>query len=377
MSEPEEILTTAFKQSTAQLGLSFIADEKIRYQIEYVSNNLKNRAGVRFLMACLLAKIHQPAIDIRKPYTAIGDHDAFSGRTYDEQYITPFINRYNLPCNNTTAFLTPALRNRHLTLTQDINLLGNPPQLYQLVLELLDAIYTNKVPANEMLLEIIRCLIIIKNERQQRLDLLIKALKATADSIPLSSEEIVNLLEQHLKLKGTSRLPVLMIAAAYQAAEKNLRERVLSLHSHRAADMQTGALGDVEITLLNDNKIITCYEIKDKRVNNEDIDHALQKILTMNIKVDNYIFITTEKIEISTQEYARTFYNLTGGIEFVIFDCIGFVRHFLHLFHRLRLNILEIYQEKILQEPDSSINQPVKEAFLAMRQAAEACVEDD
>lgn len=224
MSEPEEILSTVFKQSTTQLGLSFIADEEIRYQIEYVSNNLKNRAGVRFLMACLLAKIHQPAIDIRKPYTAIGDHDVFSGRTYDEQYITPFINRYNLPCNNTTAFLTPALRNRNMTLTKDINLLGNPPQLYQFVLKLLDAIYTNKVLANDMLLEIIRCLIIIKNERQQRLDLLIKALKATVDSIPLSSEEIVNLLEQHLKLKGTSRLPVLMIAAAYQAAEKNLGE---------------------------------------------------------------------------------------------------------------------------------------------------------
>ena len=50
-----------------------------------------------------------------------------------------------------------------------------------------------------------------ENERQQRLDLLAKALKATTDSIPLSSEEIVNLLEQQLKLKGTSKLPVLMI----------------------------------------------------------------------------------------------------------------------------------------------------------------------
>lgn len=229
-------------------------------------------------MACLLAKMHKPEIDIRKPYTAIGDNDSFSGRTYDEQYITPFITQYNLPCNNTTAFLTPALRNRNITLTKGINLVGRPPQLYKFVLKLLDAIYTDKIQANDMLLEIIRCLIIVKNERQQRIDSLIKSLKTTEDSIPLSSEDIVILLEQHLKLKGTSRLPVLIIAAAYKAAEKNLGERVLALHSHNAADIQTGALGDVEITLINDDQIVTCYEMKDKRVTNEDIDRAFQKI---------------------------------------------------------------------------------------------------
>lgn len=43
-------------------------------------------------MSCLLAKIHKPELDVRKPYTEIGSNDAFSGRTYDEQYITPFIN---------------------------------------------------------------------------------------------------------------------------------------------------------------------------------------------------------------------------------------------------------------------------------------------
>ncbi len=171
--------------------------------------------------------------------------------------------------------------------------------------------------------------------------------------------------------------PEIDIRKPYTAAEKNLGERVLALHSHNAADIQTGALGDIEITLINDDKIITCYEMKDKRVNNEDIDRAFQKILALNTKVDNYIFITTERIETSTQEYARTFYNLTGGMEFVILDCIGFIRHFLHLFHRVRINFLEIYQEQILKEPESSINQPVKEAFLAMRQTAETEMEND
>ncbi len=48
-------------------------------RVKYVALNLKNRAGVRLLMACLLAKLHRPEVDVRKPYTEIGTADAFSG----------------------------------------------------------------------------------------------------------------------------------------------------------------------------------------------------------------------------------------------------------------------------------------------------------
>ena len=75
--------------------------------------------------------------------------------------------------------------------------------------------------------------------------------------------------------------------------------------------------------------------------------------------------------DIDVAEYAASLYRDTGGIEFVILDCIGFLRHFLHLFHRLRLNFLEAYQELVLLEPDSAVSQPLKEVFLALRRAAE------
>jgi DNA adenine methylase len=38
----------------------------------------------------------------------------------------------------------------------------------------------------------------------------------------------------------------------------------------------------------------------------------------------------------------------------------------------LRLKYLEAYQELVLSEPESSVSQPLKEAFLALRQAAES-----
>ena len=65
-------------------------------------------------------------------------------------------------------------------------------------------------------------------------------------------------------------------------------------------------------------------------------------------------------------------YEMTGGTEIVVLDCIGFMRHFLHLFHRLRIQFLDSYQSLLLAEPDSAVNQPLKEAFLSLRQAAES-----
>jgi hypothetical protein len=51
---------------------------------------------------------------------------------------------------------------------------------------------------------------------------------------------------------------------------------------------------------------------------------------------------------------------------------IAFLRHFLHLFHRLRKDFLDQYQTLVLHEPDSAVSQGLKEAFLALRQAAES-----
>ena len=123
---------------------------------------------------------------------------------------------------------------------------------------------------------------------------------------------------------------------------------------------------------INDDNVITSYEMKMKRVTKLDIDRALQKINNSGKKIDNYIFITTDIIDDDVKEYARSIYEKTEGVEVVILDCIGFLRHFLHLFHRLRYQFLEAYQKLLLEEPESSVRQELKEAFLALRQAAES-----
>jgi hypothetical protein len=107
----------------------------------------------------LLAKVHRPELDIRKPYTEIGTEDSYSGRTYDERYISSFIQRHKLPCNSTTAFLTPAFRTNNQPLEANVQLHGKPREPYDAFINLLQLVQNGSLNAQELLTEIIRQLL--------------------------------------------------------------------------------------------------------------------------------------------------------------------------------------------------------------------------
>ncbi len=370
-----EILEEAYRAAAAHLKKPFISDTELAGKIAAVVLCLGNRAGARFLMAATLAKVDRPSVDIRKPFIQAypdGEKaDAYGGRNYDEQYVFEFITKRKLPCSSTTAFLTPAFRTKNIVLDLSQNLRGRPAELYRAILEILNAVQSGQTSAAVVLNELVRLLIIERDERQARLESLKKGLQAEAGELALSSEDTVRLIEQHLALKHSSRLPVLVVAAAYRAASEKLGEKVLRLNAHTAADRQTGALGDVEITLLGEDTVITTYEMKDKPVTTGDIDIAIQKIAS-GAEVQNYIFVTTAPIDPAVREYANQQYRELGGVEVAVLDCVGFLRHFIHLFHRLRTSFLNEYQELVLSQPESGVNQALKEAFLALRRAAQA-----
>ncbi len=345
---------------------SRISDAIILGRIRLVSQT--QHAITRFVLACCLAKVHDENLDIRKPYTQIGGEDSYSGRSYDEQYITAFIFKHELPCNPTTAFLTPALRNHNRIMTPDLQLEGRPAVLYKTALELLDDIANSRVTAKSVLTQVVKELIATRDAKRERMVSLLQSLNTHQVELPLSAERILTLVEQHLRLPHSSRLPVLIVASAYEAVGTTIDEHVRPLQVHNAADSQTGAVGDVEIVLKSDH-LIAAYEMKMRRVTKDDIDAALQKL--QNHRLEHYVFIKTEPVEFVVHEYAASLYALTGGTEVVILDCMGFLRHFLHFFHQNRQAFLEIYQRLVLAEPESAVRQELKEAWLALRQAAQ------
>lgn len=372
-STATSILDLAFERASKSLDKPILSGPReIQNHVELVCR-CANQAGTRFLMACLVAKLSDPLLDIRKPYTEIGGTGIYSGRHFDETYIAPFAFKHGLPVNPTTSFLTPAFRTNKHIIMPGVQLVGRPKQLYSNVVDLITAVYEGRLKAEDLLAEIIRWLLIIRAERKQRLKTLFASLKGSENDSSLPAESIITLIMQHMALPKSSRLPVLVIAAAYEAAQEHLGEHHLPLQGHNAADKQTGALGDVEIILKDDENAITVYEMKAKQVLRDDIDIAVRKLAAASQQIDNYIFITTEKIDDEVKEYATAIYEKIG-IEFVILDCIGFLRHFLHLFYRVRMQFLEAYQTLLMSEPDSAVSPALKEAFLALRLATETGV---
>lgn len=371
MDDPDALLAAALERALAAEE-SLVASPEVQARTETVALTTSNRAVVRLLMACLLARLHRPELDPRKPYTEIGTPDSFSGRTYDEQHVGPFVTAHRLPCNPTTAFLTPALRNRNQTLEPATNLVGRPAAVYRAALELLDDVYATRVAAGDLLAETIRLLVRLRNDNEARRASLMERLARSGGEVALSSGGIATLISQHLALRGTSRLPVLMVAALYAAISDAIGERARPLQGHNAADLQTGALGDVEITLTNDDRVVTSYEMKDRPVTRADVDAALTKLAATPHRVNNYVFVTTASVTDEVQHYASSLYRATGGTEVALLDAVGFVRHVVHLFHRRRTAFLDAYQRLMLGEPDSAVSVAVKDAFLAMRLAAES-----
>lgn len=366
---PSERLEQLLGSVTTSLSKRSVRGKENRARVDEICRSASNRACVRLLMACMLAKLDRPEIDPRKPYTQIGTPDSFSGRSFDEQYVGRFVASHRLPCNSTTAFLTPVLRNIATAIGPEVKLIGVPRPLYANTQLLLNEVAENRESAESVLKDVIRILVQIRDERLSRLAQLQSELRSAADALPPSSETIVSLMRKHLDGPGSSRLPVLIVAAAYQSAADRLGERLLPLQSHNAADQQTGAVGDIEVTLASEGRVCTVYEMKHKQVTLDDLDRAVQKVAGREGRIDNYVFITTDRIDLSVMDYAATLYNATGGTEFVVLDCLGFIRHFLHLFHRCRAAFLDAYQSLLLDQPDSSVGMPLKESFLVLRRA--------
>ena len=200
---PTEVLRVAYERAVANPRT--VADDEIYARIAVVCQTLSNRACARFVLATTLAKTVLPSIDICKPYTEIGDPDVYSGRTYDEAYITSFVVQHRLPCNATTAFLTPAFRNRNTTLTPDLSMVGRPEALYRATLQLLTDIQTGAISAFDVLVQTISLLLLMRDQQQGQLESLLTSLKQTAGTTHLSSEEIVALIQQHLKAARSTK----------------------------------------------------------------------------------------------------------------------------------------------------------------------------
>ena len=60
-----EILEKLYNSAGKRLKSRAISDLTVFQKVDYVARCSTNRAAVRLLMSCLLAKTHQPKVDVR------------------------------------------------------------------------------------------------------------------------------------------------------------------------------------------------------------------------------------------------------------------------------------------------------------------------
>jgi hypothetical protein len=66
-----KLLDDSLSRATPHLAHSFVLDAALQEKTAYVIGCPSNRAGARFLMACALAKLDNPRLDIRKPFVEV------------------------------------------------------------------------------------------------------------------------------------------------------------------------------------------------------------------------------------------------------------------------------------------------------------------
>ncbi len=308
--------------------------------------------------------MHQPTVDIRNPFTEIGTDDCYSGRTYDERYLQVFIMEHSLPLNRTTAFLTPAFRTFNQPLLVETKLSGKPTVLYASLISLLQDIQKGVHPPEDYLKEALRLLIQIRDTQQQAIQERLSRLEGVHKE--LGTQQILEIISKHLKMPRSSRLPVLVIAAAYDTTKESLSKHYMRLLPHTAADKPTDVLGDLEIELSGQGIPYIVYEVKDRVITQSDIQNALLKLSERTELPAQYAFVATKPIPSAVYEYIESINRQRLGTELQAYDCLEFLKYFLHLFHEKRTRFLDRYKELVLNEPASAVAQSLKEKLLEL-----------
>lgn len=232
---------------------------------------------ITVFITSIVYKILNPQQDIRNHQDGIPN--GYSGRTFDNKNITPFLKKHKFPAMAESGWLTRSLEQK---VPYDLNYTGSikPDNLKGAFLTLLDNIQKG-ANCKEYLSFMLQGLIIKRN--QHAIDLA----KPTA----LSINSILFLLGNHFnatyKAEGASRLPVLAFYAIYEClineAKRFENKQLLPIESHTSADARSGRIGDIDIIDEN-GRSFEAVEVK----------HGI--IITLQLVLDAYAKFQTTPV---------------------------------------------------------------------------------
>ena len=278
------------------------------------------------LLTSIVYKTLHPEQDVRNHQSSITN--GYSGRTFDTQFITPFMKARKFPAMAESGWLTRSLEQK---VPYDKQYSGaiNPPELKQSFLTILEKLQ-NKGDAAAYLSYLLQGLVLQRNKH------IIELAKPTT----LSISTILNLLGKHFNHKyqaeGASRLPVLAIYAAYLALMPELKrfesKSLLPIESHTSSDKRSGRIGDIEL-IDEKQRQFEAVEVK------FGIAITLQLVKDANEKfnktpVDRYYILSTAKS--STEETSMIDAEIlriknTHGCQLIVNGIMETLKYYLRL----------------------------------------------
>ncbi len=331
MKDADTLLKNAYMQAMEKLAEtkkphSDLNKEHSEAIDTIVSESERNKGVYTVVITSVVYKILHPEQDIRKHQSSIPG--GYSGRTFDNKHITPFLKKHCFPAMSESGWLTRSLEQK---VAYDWNYPGAiKEELKHSFLLILNDIEERSLSPERVLDYALQSLIF--QREQKKIDL----------AIPqnLSIEEIVNLLDSHFhwsyKSHGAARLPVLALYAAYECVVHECKRYegkiLLPLESHTSADAQSGRIGDIEV----DNQDHTPYEAVEVKF---DVPVSFDIVLTAKNKVEKtkakryYILSTKSPVESDLPEIQKTVNQLKNihGCQMVVNGVKPTLKYYLRL----------------------------------------------
>lgn len=342
MADARSVLNEALARATKARRISLVSDIPLHTDIEYVVGH-RIQSPTKALMACTLHAVMDPAVDIRKPYTALGA-GSYSGRA-TEIPLDDFVAQNRLPTSARSGFLAPAFRdNRALTLDLAIAARSEEKRCYDAFLRILDRIARMEAQPATVLAEVVRLLVLRRDVQKAALDTIAASRPVSAGSV----EGIVRLLREHFgqATAGAARLPVLAVAAAYETASTL---KVRPLGRHNSSDRASTSAGDIEMEY--EGVLALAVESKAKAVTNADVDLALEKAVKAGI--DAYIITTTVPVNAGVWKYARGACEEMGNrVDLRYVEAVSLIESLLAAAPHRKAAFLAAYERRLREDRD-------------------------
>ena len=288
-------------EDISDIGLSDIQLANIETMVE---NEENQKAVFTVLVSSLFYKCLHPEQDVRRHQA--GMENGYSGRTFDTQYVTPFLKLNNFAGHMAeTGWSTKSLEH---AMPYDMNYSGKikNKKVRNAFKEILHDVEVNNAN-HELILKAL-----LKSSYDENQNRNMQLLNPINSESKHSIEDIINILGQHFyyyqnrnkNREGAALLPVIAIYSMYELEMEQISrfsdKKLCNLSSHTSADIHTNNAGDIDI-LDENGDLYEVVEVKfDKYVDYMMVWDCFQKIKPTTIQ--RYYILSTLPIKGSDKD---------------------------------------------------------------------------